>query len=65
MSVGVLWRLVFSTLPRPQHHMLGPWHPDKARMEKLAEWFRSMGHDVVVQSNQEAGRNMQTGVGLG
>jgi hypothetical protein len=51
MNTGLLWRLVFSASPRPRTFDCGPWHPDRALVEALAERFRALGHWVEVRSN--------------
>jgi hypothetical protein len=52
----LLWRVVFSRSARRARHdafVLGPWHPDRARVEAWAEWFRRQGQPVTVQNNRD------------
>ena len=47
-----MWRIVYGR-GRKEHSAFsaGPWHPDKAHIERWAAWLQAMGQDVQVQSS--------------
>ncbi|AKJ27201.1 hypothetical protein AAW51_0510 [Caldimonas brevitalea] len=54
--IGTLWRVVFTELsPRGNVACLGPWHPERERVEAWVVWFRARGMHAVLQSSEAAG----------
>jgi hypothetical protein len=52
----LLWRVVFCRSVRRSRHdpfVRAPWHPDRARVEAWADWFRRQGQQVTVQDNRD------------
>lgn len=44
---------------QPTNLWAGPWQADRALAERWAAWFRSLGQDAQVQSNQQSGAVMR------
>ncbi|WAC70950.1 hypothetical protein OU995_15165 [Roseateles sp. SL47] len=55
----LLWRVVYTKNANLHSGAFcaGPWHPDKAHVERCAEVLRARQLDVGIQSNQQAQKN--------
>lgn len=55
----LLWRVVYTKGANLNSggFSAGPWHPDKAHIERCAELLRAQCQQVGIQSNQQASRN--------
>lgn len=56
---AVLWRVAYERGASLQADgfKAGPWHPDRAFIERCAEGLRGLGQPAFVQSSQEFGAN--------
>ena len=63
----LLWRVVYTKNANlhSSSFCAGPWHPDKAHVERCAEVLRARQLDVGIQSNQQAQKNATQWNGLG
>ena len=58
----MLWRIVYGRCSKePTGFSAGPWHPDKAHVERWAAWLRTFGQFAQVQSSGQAGSSLQIG----
>jgi hypothetical protein len=54
----VLWRVVFAVSSRRlgrDPFLVGPWHPDKRRVEQWSAWFAQRGQLNRIESNTSSG----------
>jgi hypothetical protein len=57
-----LWRVVYtkSANLHSSGGAAGPWHPDRAHIERCAQLLRAMAQEVGIQSNAQAAKNAST-----
>ncbi len=58
----VLWRVVYTKTANlhSSGFSAGPWHPDKAHIERCCDALRARQLEVGIQSNQQAKQNLSS-----
>lgn len=57
-----LWRVVYTKTANLNStgDAAGPWHPDRAHIERCAQRLRGLALSVGIQSNAQAAKNAST-----